>query len=311
MQYYHNSKAIQLSATAVACGKFDGLHKGHQALLRQLESYKKQGLKSAIFTFDASIARILPEHSGFICTGPERRFFLERMGMDVLAEYAFDETLAGMDPEQFVREILVEQMGAQAIVVGEDFRFGYRRQGDISLLERFQNHYHYQLKVVEKQADAQGKISSSRIREQLLAGRIEAAQEMLGHPYFILGEVIHGRQLGRTIGMPTANLAVPGDKLLPPNGVYVSRNYIGDREEMHYGITNIGRKPTVNGESLGVETCLFDFERDIYGENMRVELLTFVRPEQKFADVEHLSRQMHRDACYGKEYVKKCRERNA
>lgn len=302
MQYYHNFKEIQLNSTAVACGKFDGIHKGHQALLWQLRKYQEKGLKSAVFTFDSSIISVMSDKLGFIYTSEERRFILEQTGVDYLAEYVFDSQLSRMEPEQFVKQILVEQMGAKVIVVGEDFRFGYQRQGNVHLLKELKTVYDYQLVVVEKQMDGTDKISSSRIREQIAKGHVKQAAQWLGRPYFILGKVIHGRQLGRTIGMPTANIAVPEGKLIPPKGVYVSCNYIGN--EKYYGISNIGRKPTVQGETLGVETFLFDFSKDIYGKDMRVEFLDFVRPEQKFDSIAALSEQMHKDALFGREYTK-------
>ena len=301
MQYYHNPNSISENATAVACGKFDGIHKGHRALLSELKNLKKQGLTSAVFTFDASISKIIPNYSEFIYTGEERRYILEQMGIEVLAEYSFDKSLASLAPEEFIKNILKDRMNAKAVVVGEDFRFGYKRQGDVDLLIQCQKKYGYNLTVVEKQVDEQGKISSSRIREYIKQGNIKRAEEMLESPYFVRGEVVHGKQLGRTMGMPTVNLKVDKHKLLPPNGVYVSRNHL--QNEVYYGITNIGVRPTVDGEALGVETHLFDFEREIYGEVISTELLAFERFEKRFSSLEQLQKQMEKDVEFGRRYV--------
>lgn len=305
MQYFHDFDTLQLENTVVACGKFDGIHAGHRKLLEQLFFYQEKGFKSTIFTFDASISKVMQGTKGFIYTSEERCFCLEQLGIDYLVEYRFEEPLSRLTPEQFVEQILIRQLGAKVVVVGEDFRFGYQRQGDVELLGRLEKTYGYELVVVSKCMDGSGKVSSSEIRNMLIDGEMEQTARLLGRPYFIRGEVIHGRQLGRSIGMPTANVAVPEGKLIPPNGVYVSRCFLGDR--CFYGITNIGTKPTVQGEEVGVETFLFDFDEDIYGEILTVEFLTHVRREQRFHSVEELSAQMHRDALYGQEYIREKR----
>ena len=293
MQYYHSSKSISLQNTAVACGKFDGIHLGHQALLNQLFDLKQQGLQPTVFTFDTSISAKMAQ-DGFIYTRKERAHILAQMGIANLAEYVFDEAFASMQPEQFIKTVLVEQLGAKAVVVGEDFRFGCQRSGDITTLEKYAPLYDYQLYVVPKQQDIAGKISSSRIREAILTGDMKKAAAMLGRPYFVMGEVIYGQQLGRTIGMPTANVAVPEHKIVPPKGVYITRSRM--EQQVYYGITNIGSKPTVKGTEVGVETYLFDFQENIYGKQMQVEFLQFCRKEQCFSSIEELTEQMHKDA---------------
>ena len=304
MQYYHDFESIHLTNTVVACGKFDGIHKGHQKLIEKLLQYEKQGYESAIFTFDSSIAKVMKNGEEFLFTAEERRYYLEQLGIQHLAEYRFEEPLIHLSPEAFVRDILVGQMGAKVIVVGEEFHFGYQRQGDCEVLRCLSKKYDYQLVVVPryKEEENEEKISSSEIRICLSKGQMEQTNEMLGHPYFIRGEVVHGRQLGRTIGMPTANLQVPTEKLIPPNGVYVTRCRL--QERILYGITNIGTKPTVDGRDVGVETYLFSFDEDIYGEEITVEFLHYVRKEQKFDSVAQLIEQMHRDAEFGMQYVK-------
>ena len=302
MQYYHNSKPFVLQNTAVACGKFDGIHLGHQELLKQIIFYRQAGLAPTVFSFDPSISKVMPDNDRFIYSSAERQLILEQIGVDYLAEYAFEPKLASLTPKQFIAEILVKQLGAKAIVVGEDFRFGYQRSGSVDTLINYSSQYGYQVYVVAKQKDNIGKISSSRIRQVISQGDMIGARTMLGRYYFIKGEVVHGRQLGRTIGIPTANLAIPDYKLIPPRGVYVTRITVD--EQVYYGITNVGNKPTVDGNADGVETYIFDFEGNLYGSEIIVEFLKFRRRECQFESVEELARQMHQDVEFGKSYVR-------
>ena len=205
-----------------------------------------------------------------------------------------------MEAEDFVREILVNRLHAKSIVVGKDFHFGYKRGGDATLLLWLQKKYGFQVEVVEKEQYKGRDISSTYVKEALEAGNMELVNDLLGYRYFISGEVLHGRRIGRTLGMPTTNLVPSTKKLLPPNGVYLSRTRIG--EQAYYGVTNIGYKPTIGETFRGVETYLFDFDGDLYGENIDVELWKFKRPEMKFDSVEHLKNQMQADIAFGKEY---------
>lgn len=306
MEYLVNKIDFQYKDTAVALGKFEGLHLGHQRLFHELTQWKKDGLKSVVFTFDMPPKLLIDGiQENVIYTKKEREFLLEQFGMDVMIVYPFKE-LRMLSPEAFVSEILVKRLDVKAIVVGEDFGFGYKRAGNIQLLQELSKVYGYQLTVVHKLQYQGEDISSSRIRRALMDGNLELANKMLGHPYTMVGEVVHGRQLGRTIGIPTANIFPDKRKYLPENGVYVARIHIEGEERVYYGICNIGVKPTIDQNlQRGVETFLFDFQYDIYGKNIFVELLHFVRPEMKFASVEQLSAQIHNDAEFGRNYVKK------
>jgi riboflavin kinase/FMN adenylyltransferase len=239
-----------------------------------------------------------------IYTKEERYEILKKMGMDVLIEYPFTKEFASLSPDAFVKDILVGQVGAKVVVVGTDFRFGSKRSGSVNDLERLSGQLGYQLIVMEKLQDQHGDISSSRIRSLIEKGQMEEVNKLLGRPYSIFGEVVHGKALGRTIKIPTANqLANPG-KLIPPNGVYVSQIRID--EDIYYGITNIGIKPTVDqSEIKGIETYIFDFDEDIYGKNIEVGLLHFRRPEMRFDSIENLTKQMQKDIAFGKDYINK------
>ena len=293
--------------TVVTIGKFDGRHKGHQKLLREMLRMKREyGLATAVLTFStAPVALIQDRPQTVITTNQERRNNMEKMGIDYLVEYPFSKEVAHLPPEEFVSHILLGQMNAKAIVVGTDCGFGYQRAGNAKLLRELAPKYGYILEVIDKAREDNRDISSTYIKEELDMGAIEKANELLGEPYAIHGTVVHGNHIGGAVlGFPTVNILPPPEKHLPPFGVYVSRVLI---DGTYYGgITNIVKKPTVEGEyPVGVETFVFDFDRDIYGENIEVQLLHFERPEQKFASLEDLKRQLEKDKEYGLRYLKK------
>lgn len=306
MKYISNQTNFQFKNTAVALGKFEGLHRGHQLLFHELKKWKKQGRKSVVFTFDMPPKLLINgEKENVIYTKEERQFLLEEMGMDLMIAYPFKE-IRTLSPEAFVKEILVDRLDVKAIAVGEDFGFGYQRAGNVALLSELSILYGYELKVIPKLQYQGIDISSSRIREAMKEGDLALANQMLGYPYMIVGEVVHGKQLGRTIGMPTANIVPSDKKYLPPNGVYVAGVRIKGDEKQYYGICNIGVKPTVDDTvCTGVETFIFDFHEDLYGKQVSVQLMEFVRPEMKFNSVEELAEQMHKDSAFGKAYVSK------
>jgi len=191
---------------------------------------------------------------------------------------------------------------AKVIVVGKDYRFGYQRKGNVSLLKKYAKVYGYKVVALEKVYADYHIVSSTRIRNEIRNGNMEQVQELLSVPYSLKGEVLHGKQLGRTIGMPTINQKVSDSKILPPNGVYVSKVYLEDGA--HGGITNVGVKPTVSGEKeVGIETHIFDFSGDLYGKVIRTELLHFVRGERRFDSIAALTAQMHKDKSFGEKYL--------
>ncbi len=298
--------------TVVTIGKFDGRHKGHQKLLREMIRLKEeQGLRAAVFTFDmAPMGVVSGIRSTVITTNQERRNKMARMGMDYLVEYPFDRQVARMTPEAFVADVLVGQMKAQAVVVGTDCSFGYKGEGNAELLKALAPGYGFQAVIIEKEQDEHRDISSTYVREELDRGNMEKANELLGEPYAIHGTVVHGNHIGGTIlGFPTANILPPPVQHLPPFGVYVSRVLVGDRT--YCGVTNIGRKPTVEGESpVGVETFIMGLEEDLYGQVIEVQLLNFDRPEQKFGSLEELKARIEKDKEYAAAYFQKHMEEN-
>ena len=305
MDYIANTTDFQLNNTAVALGKFEGLHRGHNLLFQELYKYHDKGLKSVMFTFDMSPKAVIDhDYARVIYTKEERRLILEKTPLQCLIEHPFTPEFSRLRPDEFVSKILVEKCGAKVIVIGEDCHFGYKRAGNADLLRELAPKLGYKLVVIPKLQEDGEDVSSSRIRKCITEGNLEEANMLLGEPpYTIFGEVVHGKKLGSTVlNMPTANQAPKADKFLPPNGVYVSR--IIYKGKKYYGISNIGVKPTVDDHiEKGVETYIFDFNEDIYGSMLEVQLLYFVRPEQKFASFEDLKEQMYKDADYGRWYA--------
>ncbi len=304
MEYVAGNTDFIYKNTAITLGKFDGLHLGHMELINRVVALKQRGLTAVMFSFlmhpgnlfsDKEFELIYPEE--------EKVAKVNQSGIDVLISYPFTEKTRSMEPEDFIKNILVGQLDVKVIVVGNDFRFGYKAKGDVDLLKQYEEVYGYQVIAIEKRTWKNDVISSSAIRKAIKQGDIEAANAMLGTPFTLRGEVMHGRRIGRTIGVPTTNLIPPSSKLLPPCGVYVSKTLIDG--SLHDGVTNIGYKPTVGEEKyIGAETYIFDFDGDLYGEIIEVELLYYMRPELKFDSIEEMVVKMKEDVILAKNYLK-------
>lgn len=293
------------AAAAIAIGKFDGVHIGHAALLQEMRNMaaaSSGSLQSVVFTFSPS-----PEfyfsggRTGCLTTDAEKRRLFEEEGADVVVEFPFNKETASTEPEAFVRSILVEKLHAKYVFAGSDFSFGYNGRGNVRMLEEMGKEYGFQTVCLPKVMRDGEAVSSTRIRREIAAGNIAAANGLLGRAYSFTGEVVHGRQLGRDLGMPTLNQQIPAEKYLPPFGVYFSRTEVGGRA--YDGITNIGMKPTVGGSAEPLaETYLYDFHDDIYGETVTTGLLHFRRPERKFPSVEELGETMRQDMAAGRAF---------
>ena len=287
----------RLSNSAVTLGKFDGVHRGHQKLVEKILEQKKLGALAVLFAFDVSSQMILSRE--------ERCRLLEEMGVDVLLECPLNDRIRHMKAESFVKEVLVGDLQASFVAVGEDYRFGYERKGTPKLLKNLGKKYDFQTEILSKEMDGRRKISSTYIREELKKGNMEKFHNLMGMNFFIDGTVEHGRGLGHRKLLPTTNLIPASEKLMPPNGVYVTISHFA--EKTYRGITNIGWKPTVDGSFLGVETYLFDCSEDLYGQDCKVEFLHYQRPEYKFDSLEALKRQLMQDDEKGREYFSKMR----
>ncbi len=305
MKYIKNTTDFYIEEkTAISLGKFDGFHRGHELLMKRLREQKRQGYQTVIFTFDIppqkGVSRV---EAKVLTTNEEKRHLFERAGVDYVVECPFTPTIMCMEPEAFIEKI-VRQLHVGYIVAGEDFHFGHKRSGDYRTLQACAQRFGYQVVIEKKIKEDARDISSTYIREQIEQGNIKKANHMLGYHYFVTGSVCAGNHFGRTMGIPTANQLPSQDKLLPKNGVYVTRTLIGGQS--YGGITNVGYKPTIEGQNpLGVETHLFDFDGDLYGSVITVEFLERVRDEQKFDSLALLKSQLQCDVAKGRHYFQK------
>ncbi|MBS6195241.1 MAG: bifunctional riboflavin kinase/FAD synthetase [Clostridiales bacterium] len=304
MKYITDTLDFQLEKrSVVTLGKFDGLHRGHEKLISRMLELGKKGYETVVFTFDVSpLVKLGTRIKRTLLTNEERKTLFERKNLDCLIECPFVPEVIQMEPEDFVREILAVQLRAAYVIVGPDFHFGHRRKGTPQLLQKLGSQYGFEVEIIPKEMEDDREISSTWIRENLQGGNIEKVNHLLGYPYFVKGKVVHGRQLGRTWGLPTINQKPVDGKLLPPFGVYASRTFVNG--EVFFGISNVGVKPTVEVPFAGVETYLFDCDEDLYDKDAWVEFYHFVRPECKFDSVEELRDQIQRDAEAGRKYFK-------
>lgn len=295
---WNTEKSNQIQEkTVMVLGKFDGIHLGHQKLITLAkEKAEETGEKMAVFTFSnpADTPSFANTFSNMITTEDERRKIFETMDVDYLIEAYFDEKMKTMEPEKFIEKI-ASDFWVTDFYIGPDFRFGYKRRGDLALLRSHAEKFGYQVHEISKEQFEKENISSTRIRESIKNSRMQEACSMLGRPYFIEGIVVTGKKLGRTLQIPTANLFPEKQKLLPKRGVYVSRTVFEDGSS-RFGITNIGCRPSVNdGEQITIETNLFDYSGNLYGQRIHVEILEYLREEKKFSSVGELREQMKKD----------------
>lgn len=296
MIYLRDEEARQFhtQGTAIALGKFDGIHLGHQMLMDGLRREKQFGRIALVFTFGNVPSSVLGGrvHKS-IYTQEEKAHYFEELGMDVVLDYPFTREFAALSPEEFVVQCLVRQLGVQAVYVGEDFHFGKGRSGNVALLQALGEQYHFEVHAIPKKT-LHGKVVSSTTIRDMLESHFYVANEMLGNPYFVYGEVVHGQHLGHTIGFPTLNQRISQQKIIPAYGVYASRVIVDGA--VYKGISNLGKKPTVDGiHQVGLETHLLDYTGNLYGRCLKTELLYFIRPEEKFANVDVLTKQIHTD----------------
>jgi len=295
MKYITETLDFKLDGSnIITLGKFDGLHKGHQRLIERVIELGEKQEETVVFTFDVPPIEIIKgARYQTLLTNKERKKMIEAAGIDCLIECPFAPEIMNMEPEAFVEEILVKQLNISGAVIGADFHFGHNRQGNPLILEALGKRYGFSVEVLDKISDGEREISSTYIREEIIKGNIAKSNELLGYPYFITGEVIRGQQLGSTIGMPTINQIPETTKQLPPFGVYTSTTLIGGR--YYQSVSNIGVKPTVGSEVVGIETYLFDCDEDLYGLEAKVSLLHFQRSEQKFISLAALQAQLVKD----------------
>lgn len=289
---FHSAKK-----TILTLGTFDGVHIGHKKILERITQNTENGkYESLVLTFFPHPRMVLQEKSEIklLNTISEKTKLLEATGIENLIIHPFDESFSRLTAEEFVHSILVDQFHIHKIIIGHDHRFGRNRTANIDNLIAFGAEYGFEVEQITAQEIQDVSVSSTKIRKALQEGNMNLANDYLGYDYFLTGEVVKGKQLGRTIGFPTANIQIDEEyKLIPKNGVYVVKAFIDDLEI--YGMMNIGFNPTLNGQKQTIEVNLFDFDADIYGKKIEVSLLQYLREEQKFGSLDLLKAQLNKD----------------
>ena len=286
-----------LKGASVALGAFDGVHRGHRQVIA--DAARAAGALKAplgVISFEPHPSRWFdPKREPFLLTTlAQRAQLLSDLGVDLFYVLPFDGRMANLSDEAFVREVLVDGLGVRHVSAGFDVTFGKGRSGSSEALKRYGEQFGFGVSITQPVADAAGgKCSSSVIRDHLRAGRPELAAEMLGRPFAVEGVVVHGDHLGRTIGFPTANIALE-DYVRPEPGIYAMRTRLGDGREIP-GVGYVGRRPTVNGLDERLEVFLFDFDEDIYGQTLEIDLVAFIRGDRKYDDLPTMVTQMNLD----------------
>lgn len=281
---YFRGNDFNLNNTCVAYGSFDGVHRGHRAIINKLLDTARQGFTSVVLSFEYD-QTILEKK--ILSTEIEKQYLLKKNGPEVIISYKIDELNKDTSPEHFIKEILVDKLGAKVIVVGA-------RDRNIKVLRNCSKKYDYTLVECETVFVDGEPVTSGRIRNELAEGTLKKANELLGHPYLIMGEVIHGKGLGRTVGMPTANISFNQYKQLPAYGVFGTLSQINGKNIK--GLTNIGRRPSVdNYNYVTVETFLLDFSDDLYGIIMPLEIHKYIRGVKKFRNIDEVKAQVNKD----------------
>lgn len=300
MLVVRNSPDFRLEVpTVVTIGTFDGVHLGHQKILNRLAEIKAQnGLRTLVLTFDPHPRKVLfPDQKDLklLTSIPERLERLRQMAVDVTVVYPFNQAFAETDSAFYIEKVLLQQLQVKYLVIGHDHRFGRNRSGNFAILQDYANRGHFQLEEIPAQDLDHIAISSSKIRKALEEGNLEQANRFLGHPFFITALVVKGKQLGRQLGYPTANLMTEDpEKIIPANGVYFVEVLL--KSARHYGMMSIGVNPTTDQDQrVKLEVHIFDFEGDLYNQHLTVKFLKHLRQEARFNSLQELQAQLKRD----------------
>ena len=296
----------RIKKNIVTIGTFDGVHLGHKSILEKMKSTTLNNpYESLVLTFFPHPRMVLQQDSSIklLNTIDEKANLLEKYGIDNLIIHPFDETFSNLSAEEFVKDVLVDKLNIHKIIIGHDHRFGKNRTADINDLIFFGNKYSFEVEQIGAEEINEITISSTKIRKALLDGNIKLANQYLGYSYFISGEVIEGKKIGRTIGFRTANIQInEGYKLLPKNGVYVVSSEIDN--VLHFGMMNIGKNPTIGENEQTIEVHFFELNRNLYKENLEISILNYIRDEQKFNTIDELKVQLEHDKAFSLSFIK-------
>lgn len=303
MNIYHSLYNFTTTQkTVFTLGTFDGVHIGHTKIIERLLNASSEEEQSLVLTFFPHPRMVLQEESDIklLNTIAERTELLQKAGLQNLIIHPFDQAFSRLTAEEFVKNVLVDIFNIKKIIIGHDHRFGRNRTANIDDLIIFGKEYGFEVEQISAQEIDEVSISSTKIRNALTEGKITLANEYLGYNYFFSGTVVHGKKLGRTIGFPTANLKIEESyKLIPAIGVYAVKCTV--ENQVINGMLNIGTNPTVQGQNISIEVNLFDFEADLYDQKIKVELIKRIRNEQKFASVDDLKTQLHKDQLFARQ----------
>lgn len=306
MKYIYGTKEVtQYKSSVVVLGNFDGVHLGHQKLFEVAKNVGNfEDLQVVALSFYPHPTWVLGGNpKALIMSRRDRKEKLKSLGIDVFIEYPFTKEFAFIDPDYFFEKILVNELKAKAVVVGTNYFFGRNKKGDAAYMKKLGEQYGVKIDTVDTIKKYDQIISSTHIRQLILQGDMERAAEFLGEPYSIIGTVIHGKKLGRTLGFPTINIIADTERVYPPNGVYATTIMIHGK--IYQGITNVGYNPTVEGKIKMIETYIFDFDEVIYGVEVKVSFHHFIRSEQKFGSIDALREQLIEDKQVGRNLLKK------
>jgi riboflavin kinase/FMN adenylyltransferase len=285
--------------TCLAIGAFDGLHKGHQLIINKaIKAARKNNFPAAVLSFHPHPLEIIsgkaPPPS--IVSRRQKISILEEMGIDYYFEQKFNPEFAALKAERFINDILIDKLKVNTVVVGDDFRFAYKNEGNVEILNKMSELYGFKAKIISQLHASDDRISSTRIRGLLKNGKIRDAKTLLGRPYQICGEVIHGKKIGRKLGFPTANIKLETNYAQPPEGVYAAK--VKFKGQDYIAAANLGYNPTFNNQKISFEVYILDFDGDLYGKRLCVDIIEFIREEKDFTGKEELIAQMEQDILY-------------
>lgn len=306
MKIFHSiNDFVSSKKTILTLGTFDGVHIGHRKILEKLTQNVENGkYESLVLTFFPHPRMVLQGQSEvkLLTTIAEKIELLEKSGIENLVIHPFDEDFSKLTALEFVKKVLVDQLHIQKIIIGHDHRFGRNRTANIDDLIAFGKEYGFEVEQISAQEIEAVSVSSTKIRKELKEGNVTLANEYLGYDYFLTGTITKGKQLGRTIGFPTANIKVLEEyKLIPKNGVYIVKSCIDQKTV--FGMMNIGLNPTIPSEKLSIEIHYFNFDADLYDRKIVVSIMKYIRPEQKFDSVDLLKAQLEKDKVTALDYI--------
>lgn len=291
--------------TIITLGTFDGVHLGHQAILKKLMTASEDGkYESLVLTFYPHPRMVLNQENAMhlLNTIEEKTILFEKFGIDHLIVHPFDESFSKLSAEEFVKTVLVNQLNIHKIIIGYDHRFGENRSANITDLIHFGKQFNFEVAQINAEEINEIAVSSTNIRTALANGSIQLANRYLGYDYFFSGKVVKGKQLGRTLGFPTANLTLLEPyKLIPKKGAYIVSSTLNNTRI--FGMMNIGHNPTLGENERSIEVHFFDLNEDLYDKVLSIALLEFIRPEEKFSSLDALKTQLQKDREFSKKYL--------